>query len=450
MVPHSCSEPAARDARRATMPRRVLLTEGSSLSAREAISALGARGHRLDLCDPDPRCLGRLSRFVRRVHRCPASGADPAAYVAFVAALLATGDYDVLLPVHEQAYLLAHAARALPPGVGVALAPAASFDCVQGKVAFVRTLARLGLPQPASRVATSRAELAELAGAAGALPCFVKEAYGTASDGVFRVDSRAALDRAAARLEARGAFADGVVVQRPARGALERAQGVFRAGALVGWHAYRQLAEGVNGGDVLKEGVLRAPVREHLAALGRALDWHGALSLDYFYDDADGAIAYVDANPRLVEPMNALYSGVDLTDLLVRVSLGEPVRGLRQGRPGVRTRLGLMGLLARAAREGSRPSVVREALAGMLGRGAYRGSREELTPPGTDLASAAAYAYVFGRLLAAPAAWRRIAGRSVASYALTPEAARWARDLPAGEYPSPENLPRFRANESEC
>ena len=56
---------------------RILLSEGSSLSSREAITAFGLTGHQVELVSSNPICLGRFSRFVNRVHRVPASGADP-------------------------------------------------------------------------------------------------------------------------------------------------------------------------------------------------------------------------------------------------------------------------------------------------------------------------------------------------------------------------------------
>ena len=67
-------------------PLRVLLSEGSSTSAREAITVLGLAGHIVEVCDPSPVCLGRLSRFVRKFHRCPGIRDDPAGYLSFAAA----------------------------------------------------------------------------------------------------------------------------------------------------------------------------------------------------------------------------------------------------------------------------------------------------------------------------------------------------------------------------
>ena len=76
-------------------------------------------------------------------------------------------------------------------------------------------------------------------------------------------------------------FADGgVLVQVPVDGPLVMVQSVFAHGALVASHANLRAAEGANGGASRKRSVDVPAVRDHLAALGRALGWHGALSMD--------------------------------------------------------------------------------------------------------------------------------------------------------------------------
>src|SRR5436305_2257712 len=90
-----------------TRPLRILLSEGNSTSAREAITILGLSGHHVEVCDPSPWCLARFSRWVRRFHRCPGLRTDPAGYLAFVERLIETGRFDVLLPTHEQGFLFA-------------------------------------------------------------------------------------------------------------------------------------------------------------------------------------------------------------------------------------------------------------------------------------------------------------------------------------------------------
>ena len=79
---------------------RVLVSEGSSTSAREAITILGLSGHHVEVCDPSAWCLSRYSRFVRKFHHCPGLRIDPAGYLAVVERLIGTGGFDVLLPTH--------------------------------------------------------------------------------------------------------------------------------------------------------------------------------------------------------------------------------------------------------------------------------------------------------------------------------------------------------------
>jgi hypothetical protein len=92
-----------------TCAPKILLSEGSSLSAREAITAFGLAGHRVDVVTSESFCLARFSRFVARVHCAPPPGADPAGYLAAVLGIVAQHRIDALIPVHEQANLFAAA-----------------------------------------------------------------------------------------------------------------------------------------------------------------------------------------------------------------------------------------------------------------------------------------------------------------------------------------------------
>src|SRR5665213_4594419 len=70
---------------------RVLVSEGNSTSAREAITILGLSGHHVEICDPSPVCLARFSRFVEAFHRCPGLRDDPAGLLALIEKLLGGG-----------------------------------------------------------------------------------------------------------------------------------------------------------------------------------------------------------------------------------------------------------------------------------------------------------------------------------------------------------------------
>jgi predicted ATP-grasp superfamily ATP-dependent carboligase len=402
-----------------TMQRpKILLSEGSSLSAREAITALGLAGHRVELVSSESLCLGRFSRFVSRVHAAPASGADPDSYLASVLETVNKRSIDVLLPVHEQAYLFAAARQRLPADLGIALSDFASFEQVQSKAGLAELLTRLKLPQPATSLVRSAEEFAT----SRPYPYFVKAAFGTASTGVWRIGDAAARDALLTRLEQQRAFDQGVLLQAAVDGALERTQAVFDHGRLVACHIYRQIAEGPGGGDVLKLSVVDEHVRDTVGRIGAALGWHGALSFDYIREATSGTPHFIDANPRLVEPMNAWLSGVDLPGALLRISLGEHPPAQPEGRAGVLTRLGLMGMMDAARRRYRRRDVLTEMirLAGNAGR--YRGAREELVPLWTDPCCAIPLAVVVARLVRAPRAMAGLSASTVAAYSLTPQA----------------------------
>jgi hypothetical protein len=402
---------------------RVLLSEGSSLSARETLSALGPLGYRVDVCDPNPLCIGRFSRFVRAFHRCPSAGRDPRAYLQFVLDLLSRERYDVLLPVHEQAFLFARYRQMLPSTTGVALADFPAFLRVQSKTAFAALLDELGLPQPRTRIAYTRADLVRLV---QTFPCFLKAAYGTAGRTVWRVDSREAFGQVLPMLDQQGLPDErsGMAVQEAMPGVLCQAQAVFEHGRLLAVHCTRQRAEGPGGSQSARLSVDHPPVQTHVARLGEHLHWHGPLALDYLFDEATSTPAYIEANPRLVEPMNAAASGLNLADMVVRMSLGEtyPSWPPLVGHAGVRTHSLMPTLLGVAERDGSRLAVLRGIGDACLGRGAFEGSCEVATPVRQDAPSLVPLSAVIVQLLLDPASNRRIATRAISDYSLTPAA----------------------------
>jgi predicted ATP-grasp superfamily ATP-dependent carboligase len=381
-----------------TRPLRILVTEGSSTSAREAVTVLGLAGHLVEICDPSRYCLARFSRFVRKFHLCPGLRDDPGGFLRFVERLLSKRRFDVLLPTHEQGFLFARVPQRLQTRVALALPSFESYRTAHSKAGFSRLLDRLGLLQPATRIVTSASELR----AAIRFPCVVKTSIGTASRGIWIVRDQIDLASALRELDAHGAFTGEVLVQDFAAGAIEKAQGVFCRGELIGFHAYRQIAAGAGGGEAIKQSVTRPQVRAHLATLGEKLAWHGALSVDYILADDSATPLLIDCNPRLVEPMSAYLAGVDLVALLVRVSQGETPAAAAPGRDGVRTRLAMQALLGCASGGGSRRDIVCESWRLVSGSGAYAGSTEELTPVRLDWVSAMPLAMIALVLLSAP------------------------------------------------
>ncbi len=424
------------------MAVRVLLSDGSGLTAKQTSYLLGRQGHHVEVLAPKGLSLTRFTRYVRAVHPVAPYGPDPLGWLEELLRVWSAGQFDVLIPTQEQVAVLAlSAVRLAESGVVTAVPSFDSLAAVQDKVTAFSTLDRLGLPQPAGRIVERAEVLATVAG----LPRFVKLPIGTASSGVTLVRTRAEAMSLAALLDGRGVFDEGaVLVQAPVAGPLVMVQSVFERGRLVAFHACRRRGEGMGGGASHKRSVDLPDVRGHLARLGGSLGWHGALSADVIMGRLGPSI--IDVNPRLVEPANAFASGVDLVAALVRLcdpaSLASgsetrqaPVRGESAvtigsgadepavGRPGTDTHQLLLAVLG-AACGGRRRSIAGELAAAICHRGLYEDSVEELSPMAHDLRAALPVLAASVATLVVPSTYSWFAAGSVANYALTP--AGWA------------------------
>jgi predicted ATP-grasp superfamily ATP-dependent carboligase len=367
-------------------------------------------------------CVARFSRYTRQLFRCAPFAVDPAGYLEFVLGLLRASCYDVLVPVHDQAFLLSRFRNELSKLTGLAV-PA--FDVVrrmQSKAKFVRVLRDLSLPHPETILCSSAAEIP----AAISFPAYLKLAHSTAGCGVWHAANRQALEVALARMPQTGGE---FLIQQPAHGAFCVVQSVFQEGRLVAAHCYQARAQGIGGSAWARTSVLHPVVIDHLERLGRHLAWHGALMLDYFYDSATGP-AYVDSNPRIGETMNATLSGVNLCEALVRVSRGEEVGRYPESRAGVRTHSLIMSLMAVAQTTRSRRALLSELKNARSGRGEYATSEDDLTRFHDDRRSLIPAAYLAGKLLLNPGASDRVVQETVDNYALTESAVARILALP--------------------
>ena len=139
----------------------------------------------------------------------------------------------------------------------------------------------------------------------------------------------------------------------------------------------------------------------------------------------------IDVNPRLVEPVNAYLSGVDLVGAMVEIARTGTAPAREPRRTGVRTHQFLLALFE-AARRGGRVAVAREVWRAGTRRADYRGGTEELEPSRGDPPAAAFQAALVLAVLTRPALWQRLAGGSIEAYALTPDAWRRITERAAG------------------
>jgi biotin carboxylase len=324
----------------------------------------------------------------------------------------------VLFPTQEQVAVMSLAGQRLrDAGLPTAVPDFAALAAVQDKVTAFATLTRLGLPQPPATVTASGAELRS----AGPLPMFVKTPIGTASAGVCKVTTPGQLRRLADQYDNDGIFAAGsVLAQQPVAGPLVMVQSVFARGELIAFHACERTGEGAGGGASHKRGIELPAVAEHFSVLGGALGWHGGLSADVILSPAGPQ--FIDINPRLVEPINAYLSGVDLAGALLDLARSGAAEPQAIGQPGVQTHQLLLAILGAAQHDGRRRDIARQLWAAAFHQDGYRASTEELTPLRHDPLTIVPVATAAVATLIRPATWRHLSSGSVGAYALTPAA----------------------------
>jgi hypothetical protein len=240
------------------------------------------------------------------------------------------------------------------------------------------------------------------------------------------------LERSVNDLELRQLFNDDeeILVQQPARGVLSTVQTVFNRGQLVGMHTFEARRLGVGGMSTARVSADHAVVREHVARIGQHLDWHGAFFLDYFFDRETGRPEYIECNPRIGETVNAMLSGINLPELLVRISRDESPSPQPRGRAGVLTHNLLMILMSAAHDGQSRKKLMHEIRECAAGRGLYTNSHDELIRPQDDPLSRLPRLWITSQLLAIPRIARRIVAKTIANYALPQSATQAIKRLP--------------------
>jgi hypothetical protein len=389
---------------------RILLSEGSGLTSRQAATCLGRLGHHVEILSSSPICLTRFTRHVRRVHSVPNFGREPLAWFNACCVVVKAQAIDFLFPTQEQVTVLSACQGALP--CATVVPPFSSLRRVQDKISAYRTLQEFGVPQPETVIVESRDDLLRI----DTFPAFVKRPISTASSGVRRTSSRSELDEVS---KVMGVGEYELLVQTQADGPLAMVQAIADNGRLVAHHANLRVLEGVGGGASLKESVVLPGLYELLRKLVAALNWHGALSMDVIAT-TDGPVV-IDVNPRLVEPMNAFFAGVDLVGAMLDLARHQTPDEQSVGRAGIRSRQLLLAILGAAQNKGSRTAILRELAHTVGRRGEYEDAAEELTPiSGDPLASVPVIAATIATVLS-PTLWRAFHAGAVGPYALTSE-----------------------------
>ena len=316
------------------MGTRILVTGARTYYSLPVIRWLGRRGCRITAADSDPHASGFYSRYTHARWVYPRIDLDSRAWFEALKRYLQQEPHDAVLPMYEEALVLARYAAELRGLTRVAVGEYAGMMEMHDKRRLYELAGRIGVPVPATRLVDG--PLPE----GLRFPLVVKVGQSSSARGVAIVHSAAQFERAWGALRASHALPRSVpaIVQDFVAGEQLCTLSFAWQGRPKGTLVYRNLCEFPrNGGaGIVRTSIHHAEIVAHVERLIEANGSHGIVGFDFMSDSA-GRYWLTDANPRPTPGIwLALRCGLDLVGMAIAQT--EPAR-VTEVQAGLRTRI---------------------------------------------------------------------------------------------------------------
>jgi predicted ATP-grasp superfamily ATP-dependent carboligase len=341
-------------------PGRAIVTYSRSWQALSAIRSLGRRGVEVIAADEVLITPGSLSRYAVERFEYPSPSTDPEGFLDAVSDAvdryrpLDPEEPYVLMPIHNEGYVLARERQRFEGRIALPLAPAKTFERVQHKRRLIELAEEVGIAHPKTWTPESLDELEQCV-ATLRFPVFLKMPQFSSGVGVSKIESHEELVAEFAELVERYQPAPGdmPILQARAEGEDYCTSGLWSRGKMHAPLSYRNVLTfpREHGPGVVRETVA-APHLERIAErlLGH-VGWHGMAQLDFRWSGREqDEPMLIEVNPRFFGGLfHAIQSGVDYPWLLFRLALGSRIAEPDNVEVGVRTEAPITGLLATVA-----------------------------------------------------------------------------------------------------
>ena len=311
--------------------KRVLVTDGRTLSALAIARSLGSKGIRVDCGDTSARTITSFSKFVSESIVYPSPAESQSDFVACLLERAKKRQYDLIVPTSDETALaLAKHSAALSSYTTVYLPEYDSMRTLLDKGKTMRLAERNGVSIPETYYPD---ELGiETVSERVSYPALIKPRRSSGARGIRIVDSAGELERAYTEVQQEY---DAPIVQEY----IDHDGGHFSIGALfdrnselVALHVYEETKQyPVSGGPAVE--AESVPVESwvyDLLQIFDAVDWVGPAHMDVLYDISDETPKLLEVNPRFwMSVALSIRSGVDVPALLYQLSVSsdrsEPV-----------------------------------------------------------------------------------------------------------------------------
>jgi predicted ATP-grasp superfamily ATP-dependent carboligase len=324
----------------------VLVLDGYWNKSVSAVRSLGRHGLRVGVGECTRFATAFFSRYCARRFVHPSPIASPDAFVDALAAELARGRYDVLMPMEfaTQQVVARHRSR-LSELTRIPFADAVVADRLNDKGLVAVEAARLGIPCPATFFPEGPGAAEALAGRLP-YPVLVKPRASSGGRGIRKASDPASFREAYRAVRSR--YPDPIVQEwlPPGGAALGVAVLMNFESRPRATLAYRRLREyPVSGGPgTLRESVVDRPLCESACRLLASMGWVGPAMVEFKVDPRDGEAKLLEVNPRFWGSLHhGAVCGVDFPVLLYRLAMAGDIPETADAPAGIRSRSLLHG-----------------------------------------------------------------------------------------------------------
>jgi len=346
------------------------VTDGEQRAALAVVRALGAAGHRVEVCSSRGRSLAGASRYARHDHPVPPPLTHPMEYVGEIEHLLHLRGVEGLIPISEPSLLAILPCKKRFPNVQIPFPPAATFGKICDKELVLREAEALGIAVPHQSILTGPDELSARSISRLTFPIVVKPSRSVGGNGAGRtkLGVRHAADQKQLLFELASLppAAFPVLLQERIQGP---GVGIFllvHEGKVLAHFAHRRIREKPpSGGVSVYRESIEPPVGlvEKSRELLEQFDWSGVAMVEYKLDANSGTPHLMEVNGRFWGSLQlAIDAGVDFPNLLLRSFSGERPTQTPHYEVGVKSRWEwgevdhLLARLRRSARDLALPA----------------------------------------------------------------------------------------------
>lgn len=305
----------------------VILTYGRSLMSLVAAQSLSRRGLEVIGCDSVDLTVLRFSRFVDRYFTHPDPRDDEDRYIQRLCEMIEKhrprdNRPYVLMPMFDDARLLARRASELPSSITLAAPAHQSIDKIYPKDRLAETMKAFPDLAPVSLVINDGEDLTTAAEETG-FPAVIKPADGVGGRGVEFVEDANDLAQAFARGE--DDFAGPHILQEAVDGEDYCMTALASNGEIVAAMAYKNLEvfPKKSGAGTIRETVDHQPFLAATRAVLQESGWHGVAEIDFRWNgDTATTPQIIEVNARFWAGLyHSMASGIDYPWLLYQMSV---------------------------------------------------------------------------------------------------------------------------------